>query len=268
MDVILDNEGYGEDWTEIRYSEYVGYRQNMSGYHMHTFYEISLIESGNVNVLLPSGAVGGKGARLVLISPLTPHYMRIDTDVLYTRKNVAFDPAFVKGCERWIYFRKLFGRGGTVVGLDDSQVGMLANILGLMSEESDGYRRQLLLMYYLSHIQELSAKSVICDEAPPCVARALLYIERNYGRKFEVTDIAWEVGVGRTTLLTAFKKYTGVTIGDYTVMCRLRHATAMLSEGATLYRAAGECGFGCVSNMIRCYKRRFGMTPGRYVRTV
>lgn len=47
----------------------------MTDYHMHEYYEISLILSGNVNILLNDKVESCATAKLVLLAPLTSHYI-------------------------------------------------------------------------------------------------------------------------------------------------------------------------------------------------
>jgi AraC-like DNA-binding protein len=45
---------------------------------------------------------------------------------------------------------------------------------------------------------------------------------------------------------------------------RVRHAQALLRQGATLASAASESGFCDQSHLSRRFKRLCGMTPGQY----
>ena len=73
MAVELNNLEFGTRWTDFYTDYYEGYRPNMSDYHMHEYYEISLILSGDVKVLLPQSVQSGTMSRLVLTRPMTSH---------------------------------------------------------------------------------------------------------------------------------------------------------------------------------------------------
>ena len=51
MSANLENFGYKSEWKDFFCDSYEGYLPNMSDYHMHEYYEISLILCGNVKVL-------------------------------------------------------------------------------------------------------------------------------------------------------------------------------------------------------------------------
>ena len=79
-------------------------------------------------------------------------------------------------------------------------------------------------------------------------------------------DLAWRLGVSRTTLMTAFKKYTGITLNDYLTQYRLKEAIRCLWEGDTVQSAAEKCGFGDTGNFIRAFRARYNTTPMQYIK--
>ena len=78
-------------------------------------------------------------------------------------------------------------------------------------------------------------------------------------------ELADKIHIGRTTLMTQFKKYTGKTLNEYIINCRLRSAIKLLAEGKTEYEAAVNSGFSDSSAFIQCFKRIFKMTPRQYM---
>ncbi len=66
--------------------------------------------------------------------------------------------------------------------------------------------------------------------------------------------------------MTEFKKYTGSTLNDYIIHCRLKNAVSLLYKGTAEQQIEEKCGFGDVSNLIRCFKRVYGTTPKKYLK--
>jgi transcriptional regulator GlxA family with amidase domain len=120
-------------------------------------------------------------------------------------------------------------------------------------------------MMMLSQMLDISGSEDVAEEPPAFVSEVLLYIQDNFQRRILAADLARRFGVGRTTLMTAFKKYTGSTVNGYIIDCRLKHAIGMLRQGCTQQSAAAASGFGDACNMIRAFHRRLGTTPGKYV---
>lgn len=103
------------------------------------------------------------------------------------------------------------------------------------------------------------------DELPKYVSDAISCIKENYAEKIVAESLARRVNVGRTTLMTGFKKYTGQTVGEYLLKCRLFAAVELILSGVSERECAERCGFGESSNLIRSFKKHFGMTPRRYI---
>ena len=94
------NHLYEDCWQLMqKQTVYVDIREthspNMHYFHMHSHYEISMILSGKVTVLLPEQMNNSSNVQIVMLPPLTQHYMIPDKDCLYRRINVSFTEKFV-----------------------------------------------------------------------------------------------------------------------------------------------------------------------------
>ncbi len=270
MAANIEKLGYGSVWKLFSTDTYEGYSPNMSDYHMHEYYEISLILSGDVKVLLPDQVQSGTECRIVLTRPMTSHLIVCEPRLLYKRVNLLFSQDFVADyVPEWKQLLGIFGKSGKVIILTDSQKEEYSSLIGQFEKEENIFRKRLILMYLLSRLSEHTESDAGVTEEPPAfVADALLYIQENCCRKILSSELAWTLKVGRTTLMTAFKKYTGSTINGYICDCRLKKAIELLNEGELQSAVAGICGFGDSCNMIRAFRRRFGMTPGQYMKKI
>lgn len=268
MSANLENYEFGKSWDSFQVDRYEGYSSNMSDYHMHEYYEISLIISGHVKVFFPNSVQDGTKCRLVLTRPMTPHLIVCEPQLLYKRINLLFSHDFIS---EYLSERKevlgAFGKSGRVLTLSDIQCSEFINLIELFEREPNNFRKRLVLMYLLSLASELTVDKTETEEPPSFVSEALFYIQENYQSKILAGELAWELGIGRTTLMTAFKKYTGSTLGGYITDYRLKQAINMLNSGALQHSIAEKCGFGDTCNMIRAFRRRFGMTPGQYIKS-
>ncbi len=266
MGAGLDNLDYKKGWHDLSVDYYEGYRSNMASFHMHEYYEISLIMAGDVRVLLSDRVEEGREARLVLTSPGTPHFISSAENVLYRRLNLLFSEELVDAyTPEWKRFLALFGANGRVIPLLPAECERFRAVIEAIRSEENTFRKKLLLLYVLSLITE-TAKSEAPSPIPPYVTGALTYIHAHYAERIVAAPLAEELGVGRTTLLVGFKQYTGRTLGDYLLRCRLKHAAHLLRRGATEEAVAAAVGFGDTPNMIRGFRRAFGMTPRQYMR--
>lgn len=266
MSVALAQFGYKSQWTDIRVDGYEGYRPQMTDYHMHEYYEISLILSGRVNVLLPDLADGGEHPRLVLMRPMTPHYITFDPELLYKRKNLVFSADFLADFLPQLQkIMTIFGKNGRILRLNEAKAEQFLAIFEQIQAENSQFRQKMLVMYFLSLVQDAVPNESDSGMIPPCVTEALTYISAHYTDRIVAEDLAQMLGVSRTTLMTAFKKYVGITVNEYLTRCRIKNALTLLRQGKTEQQTAEECGFTDACNLIRTFKRTFGQTPKQYL---
>ncbi len=267
MAVNLDNMLYRHGWHNCHVDYYEGYRTQMLDFHAHDYYEISLILSGYVKVFLSDHVQEGTESRIVLSSPQTPHFIYRNPDVFYSRLNLLFFHEYLADyVPEWELLRTVFGKSGRVITLRAEQTAFCKEKIRKIECESEPFRQRLLILCLLSHLSELvGSDATTSSQIPHYVTEALTYIGEHYPEKILAEDLAWKLGIGRTTLMTAFEKHTGSTLGDYLMRCRVKNATRMLRTGLTEQGAAEACGFGDVCNLIRAFKRCHGMMPRQYL---
>ena len=267
MPANIENFGFGAEWSDFYSDTYEGYRPNMSDYHMHGYYEISLILSGDVKVILPTRLQQGTQSRLVLTRPMTSHLIVCEPHLLYKRVNLYFSNEFLADyVPEWKQLLKVFGKNGRVLPLTEQETDIFLTLIENVRHERDIFRRRLLLLLFLSKANDLlQNEQEPLEELPTYVTGALTYLQEHYAEKIVASELAWRLGIGRTTLMTEFKHYTGSTLNNYLTRCRLKQAIRCLRAGQTEQNAAENCGFGDACNLIRAFRRHFGTTPGRYL---
>jgi AraC-like DNA-binding protein len=269
MPMMRYDREYPADWKDVLVKYRESYYSPVADFHEHTYYEINLILSGNVNILLGKQAQEGVESRIVLTKPHTPHFVTCKPDRLYTRQYLLFTEEFLAGyIPEWKQIKELFGESGRVVVLTPEQREFCKHSIDQIKVETNPMRQKLLILYLLSYIGDFSGGVPEHSATPAYVLDALAYIEAHYAEKITAAELAGLLYVGRTTLMTAFKRYTGSTLNEYIVQCRLKNAIELLAGGCTEQAAAEACGLGDVSGLIRGFKRTFGMTPRQYMRQI
>lgn len=260
------DHGFGTLWTDVSVRTREGYSTSVTDYHRHDFYEINLILSGNVKILLADRSEEGCGSRIVLTRPGTLHYIACKPDTLYKRQYLCFSEEFVAGYfPEWATLSRIFGKNGQTSTLTEADTARLSTLIDRIGDESDPFRRKLLVYYFLSLLSDPITKSPAPSEPVPAyVVEALAYLEAHYAEKIVAEALAKHLHIGRTTLLTAFRHYTDHTVGEYLTHCRLRHAVRLLKGGETLESTALQCGFSDTSGLVRMFRRVYGMTPKAY----
>ena len=210
MPARLESFGYGKTWHTVSTDYYEGYANGMTDYHMHDYYEISLILSGHVKVLLSDAAEYSDGAKLVLLRPHTPHYVVCDSEALYRRHNLLFSPNFLADYAGDLQLLlPHFGKNGTVLHLNEESTQRLLTLIEAIGHEENPLRQRLLVLYLLSLAAELAPKDHAESTPSPLVCEALNYVAEHFSERLLAKDIAWALHVGRTTLMTTFKRSSG-----------------------------------------------------------
>ena len=271
MRPLLDDLNYKKRWNDFSVEDYEGYSPNMSRYHTHSYFEISLIVQGNVTVILGNTAdsvkSSGTDCRILLIRPHTPHFITPEPDALYTRRNILFSMDFLTDCSpEWRTLLGAFGKNSRMIHPDEKTMEKCLALTDAMKAEADPIRRKLLLLYFLSLVGD-DQNGDLGTEVPSFINEALHYISVHYPEKITAASLAETVGVGRTTLMTGVRHYTGTTLCEYLTRCRLRSAINCLKEGMTEQEAAEICGFGSTCYLIRVFRKQFGTTPVEYLKT-
>lgn len=262
------DHGYGSLWQELLVYRREGYTTSVADYHKHEYYELNLILSGNVRILLPDHSVETDRSHIILTAPGTPHYISCEPDRLYSRLYLCFSEAFVQDfLPQWQQLRGLFGENGAVVAISPDGRELCRQIIERLEAEEDPLRQRLLIYLLLSHVAEFAREGAVAAAPTPYyIIEALSHIREHYAQKLVAEELAQTLHVGRTTLMTAFKKHTGSTLNDYLAGVRLKQARQHLEEGCGVQETAERCGFADSGALIRIFKQTYGVTPGKYVK--
>ena len=259
---------FGRAWQELHVAERQGYQTSVTDYHRHDFYEINLILSGNVKILLGDGVEEGRAHRIVLTRPHTPHYVACRPDALYHRLYLLFTEDFAAGhLTEWHELASVFGENGTVLTLNDEESALFAKRILSVKEESSPLRQRLIVYDLLSRLGDLKQRQKPPGgNIPPYILQALSYLDENYAEHIVAAELAQRLHVGRTALMTEFKRHVGATITEYLTHRRLRRAVSLLRAGHTTEDTAALCGFADASGLSRAFRRCYGQTPRAYIK--
>ena len=114
------------------------------------------------------------------------------------------------------------------------------------------------------------ARTLSFDASPLNVRaqeRLFEFIEENLHRNLGLEDLARQVGYGRGHFLKTFRASAGISPHQYLLDRRVERAKGMLKKTRTpLVEIATACGFASQSHFSSEFRRRVGLSPGRYRR--
>jgi AraC family transcriptional regulator len=106
-------------------------------------------------------------------------------------------------------------------------------------------------------------------QAPPQhharIARALRLLGSRSAEPHSLADLARSAGLSPYHFLRTFKRVTGITPRQWLLRARLREAALRLSTTrASVTEIALDVGFEDLSNFMRSFRAKFGVSPRRY----
>jgi len=94
-------------------------------------------------------------------------------------------------------------------------------------------------------------------------ARAANYISVHYMYSISVESISDKLNVDRRYLSRLFKREYGVTVQEFILSTRMKHAAEFLENGYSVTQSANMSGYTDVFNFSKMFKRYYGVTPSK-----
>ena len=95
------------------------------------------------------------------------------------------------------------------------------------------------------------------------------YIDMHISNNISINDLADVIGCSKYYFLREFKKLNGFTPYQYLLTKRLERAKVLLSQPeSNITLISLELGFNDQSHFTRVFKKHFGVTPGRFLKTL
>lgn len=181
-----------------------------------------------------------------------------------------------------------FGGGGrnpitdslpAVVLVELAQLPGVQALLGLMFDEafSENCGRQAvldrlcevlmirLLRYCID--QGLTQGGTLAGLADARLAKALIAIQDDPARQWELPDMAALAGMSRARFAVRFRAITGETPADYLASWRVMTAQRLLKRGRQLKHVASDVGYGSASALSRAFVRKLGASPTQWLKS-
>jgi AraC family transcriptional regulator len=110
----------------------------------------------------------------------------------------------------------------------------------------------------------LSRLARVCSDEPEWLGDAASWIDAHFAEPLSLARVARAIGVGRSTLSMAFRRWRGTSVGDAIRRARVAHAKLLIASGVPLVEVAYRCGFSDQAHFTRVFRDVAGLTPGAY----
>ena len=99
----------------------------------------------------------------------------------------------------------------------------------------------------------------------PALARSLRFLERNWHRPINVTDLVTVSGLSRRGFIKAFRKHTGNPPGRWLRRLRLVHAQRLLVQtDKPVATVAARCGYRSANSFVIAFRHFSGCPPNHF----
>ena len=250
-------------------------------FHQHTFYEIYFFLSGNVNYIIEGRNYKLRPGDILFTNRTDIHKPDIHPGKPYERVVVWISQAYVD------LVRDHFNEDLTACFKDaslhdyrlsrpDSETIMkLRQLCTKISAATQSTEpgHQLLVSAYISEfiIYVIRAYYDTPDSIKKDITendkinQIIRYINEHLAEDISLDSIANQFFLSKSYLSRQFKRFTGLSIYQYTMKKRLTVARNMLRSGSSVTNAYLTCGFNDYSNFLKAFKREFGHNPSDYM---
>lgn len=255
-----------ESWKRVNYIEYdctmpfcvieIGWEQTKPNHtwspNGHPRYLIHLIKTGKISVTRADGTVTHltKGDAFIN-APDEPSIMKSDT---------------LEPCEYyWIAFnganaREILRKTTQNLYPRYKESGLFAIKELLDNSTADTIGTLSALFSVLNSIKDKHAET-----DADFIKKAVLYIESNYYKHFDVGKYAKSIGVSRSHFTTVFTEKTGMSPYSLLINERIENAKKYLAKSdLTISQIAVKTGFASIERFSNIFKIKTGISPKKY----
>ncbi|MFA6930452.1 MAG: AraC family transcriptional regulator [Lentisphaeria bacterium] len=260
------------------------YQDDGAVFHKHDYVEIALVRQGHSvhRIQSAGGAVLEnsiiKGDVFTVLPGEVHSYVKCKHYRVY---NVCLAPSFLldewESLSKLKHFDAFFNstRNFNVNQLHLVPVDFLYAELCLkriwMAQNSSGQSRRLALKISLMDflLTVFDSSSTPWKKTETKVDETLFLsisnLENHPERPFDLKRITRKAGMSVSGYIQKFKHVVGIPPGEYSIRLRLDMSRKLLETSyLQLADIAQKCGFCDTNYLIRLFKRRFGITPGKY----
>lgn len=182
----------------------------------------------------------------------------VGADTLSLTKAQALDHAFSLGC----------------LSLTEEERGEMESLFGKLLSLKESFdteaeeAKDTLCDYILYRICEISKTKSAAPKGkklPEAVRVVIDIIEKRYGEKISLAELAAASFISETALCRSFKKHIGCSVFDYITALRITKAKEMLvNTSLSLEEIAVRTGFCSANYLCLVFKKSTGSAPSKY----
>ena len=233
--------------------------------HVHNTYELIFLQSDDAYYVAENKRYRLQNNDLILTRPGTYHYIEIQSNIEYTRYNIAFAPFLL-----------------------DEVLNLVPNNIDVINCHKNSIICQNFqrMDYYSQHLSEADFQKVLLglikeifynlsfssadivqipSDLPPVISFALEYINQNLFTLKNVREICEKINLSESYFFKVFNTQLKITPLKYINLKRLQHAQRLLQNGKKPSEIYINCGFESYVGFYKQYIKVFGYPPSQEI---
>lgn len=244
-------------------------------YHCHDGCEIYLFLTGNIRVYVEKSCFIPPVGTLILFKPQQLHHIQSIDEALYERIVIDLPVEYMNSLaadKQWLFNCFLRQDSGNLTTLDFAQQEELLSLCRKINRYNhsrmpgDHIRKNAYAEILLATINEIfhEKKEPFQNTMPDSVVHIMQYIDNHLGENVNFSLMAEKLGISLGSLREEFRRHTGLTLREYLLERKIVNAKTLLKNGASVTEACFASGFNDYANFIRSFKKKEGISPGKY----
>ncbi len=239
-------------------------------YHTHDYWEIFFLASGRATHYFNETIDDLSPRELFILRPGDRHRVSMHSSNeqylhwdIYLKDETMHEIANLLVPDGTLYENLRSGKLTLSFKLEQSSFDLF---LVLLSRRQDN-NEEMLLKSIVAHILTLPFLSHddTFAQAPSYIRKLYRFIQSHCTDKEAIKEYLENIGYCSEHVSRQFKKYTGLSMRDHIVNCKLDYSKILLrGTENTITIISSTLGFSCDASFIASFKQKFGITPSKW----
>lgn len=254
-------------------------------FHTHSQFEIYYFHEGKCTYLIGDRIYTLSPGDLIIMHGMTLHCPKVDSNYVYDRTTIHFDPSYIQQLIRPPYtinvlkpFQDLHNHRIHLEGGIRLEVEHMLQNLSVLSGQVDvlaSHRYLIIFMDLLHYLYGLSEKPM--EQTPyfssakeHSVQNIITFIENNYQNEIHLEQLEKHLHISKNYLSNIFREVTGTTIFQYLTQRRINQAKVifLMEQEKSVTDISYRVGFKHPAHFSRVFKYIVGCTADEYRRSI